>query len=302
MTAKFAGGFCFGLNVRVVDIFLGFGFAHIDSVVGFHNEVRLILLCSARPVYVKLIRHRTNPFKDFIVGFEYEREIKLGRAVETIFGIVGFFEANIHKFNNGGFLSRYRLVKIHCAPVVNNNRLIEDFGKWEYLVDFERSRNNAVMYFHLFVDVIGKILPVSMNSLVQLIISNAGCIIPDSGNSLIDELIKQVRNFIIIYIVEVNKRGNQLLHCRTLRASRLSGKYLKVGGIMQSLTDYFTMKLIKVVSVCSVEVEVIEYGFYFLLFHNNAWYFNDILFIVFNYNVYNFVNLSNLFGCVLFRE
>ena len=111
-TTELAGGFSLGLYVGVVDIFLGFGFAHIDSVCSFHNEVWLIFLCAARPIYVELIGHRTNPFEDFIVGFEYERKIKLGRTVETIFGIIGFFEAYIHKFYNGRFLGRYRLVKI----------------------------------------------------------------------------------------------------------------------------------------------------------------------------------------------
>lgn len=62
------------------------------------------------------------------------------------------------------------------------------------------------------------------------------------------------------------------------------------------------MKFIEVVTNCSVEVKVIEYGFHFLLFYDNTRYFNNILFIVLNHNVYNFVDLSDLFGCVLFRK
>ena len=77
-TAELTGGFCLGLHVRVIYIFLGLGFAHIDSVGGFHNEVRLLLLRSTRPIYVELIRHGTNPFEDIVVCFEYESEIKFG--------------------------------------------------------------------------------------------------------------------------------------------------------------------------------------------------------------------------------
>lgn len=100
-TAELAGGFCFGLHVSVIDIFLGFGFAHIDSIGGFHDEVRLIFFRSARPVYVELIRYGANPFKHLVVGFENKRKVKLGGTVETIFCVVGFFEAYIYKLNNG---------------------------------------------------------------------------------------------------------------------------------------------------------------------------------------------------------
>ena len=71
-TTKFAGGVGFSQYVRIIDIFLRFSFAHIDSFGCFHNEIRLVFLCSARPVNIKLVGNRANPFKNFVIGFEDE--------------------------------------------------------------------------------------------------------------------------------------------------------------------------------------------------------------------------------------
>lgn len=77
-TAEFASGFCFGLHISVTNIFLRFGFAHIDGVSRFYDKVHFIFVCAIRPVYVKLTRYWPNPFENFIIGFKYEREVKLG--------------------------------------------------------------------------------------------------------------------------------------------------------------------------------------------------------------------------------
>lgn len=93
--------------------------------------------------------------------------------------------------------------------------LVEDFREREHLIDLELSRNNAVVVFHLLIDVIGKTLFESMNTFVQIIIRDAGSIITDSIDSLTDQFIQQVGYFIVINIVIVDKRCDKLLDGRS---------------------------------------------------------------------------------------
>ena len=125
-TAELAGGFCLSLHIRIVDIFLSLGLAHIDSVGGFHNEVRLIFFRPVRPVNTELIRYRTNPFQNLIVCFEYESKVKLGGAIKPISCIIRFPKAHIHEFDNSRFLSRHWLMKIKHPPVVYNDGLVQN--------------------------------------------------------------------------------------------------------------------------------------------------------------------------------
>ena len=50
-----------------------------DSVSSFNNEVGFVLSCTTRPIDIKLIRNRANPFEDFIVGFEASKTATVER-------------------------------------------------------------------------------------------------------------------------------------------------------------------------------------------------------------------------------
>ncbi len=47
-------------------------------------------------------------------------------------------------------------MKIQSIPIVDNDVLVEEFGEWKYFIDFELSRNYAVVFFHLLINVVGE--------------------------------------------------------------------------------------------------------------------------------------------------
>ena len=98
-TAELSCSFGFGENIRIIHILFSFGFAHIDCVCGFYDEVRLIAFCSIGPVDIELVRHRANPFQYLIARLKHNSKVKFRRTIEAIFGVVGFFEAYIYKFD-----------------------------------------------------------------------------------------------------------------------------------------------------------------------------------------------------------
>ena len=93
------------------------------------------------------------------------------------------------------------------------------------------------MFFHLFIDIVGEVLFESVYTLVQIIVGNTGGIAAYCIDGLADKFIQQVRNFVVVYIVEVDKRCYELFNGRTLGATRFPCENLEVGGISKTLTD-----------------------------------------------------------------
>ena len=67
--------------------------------------------------------------------------------------------------------------------------------------------------------------------------------------SLPDKLIQQIRNLIVINIVEVDKRCYQLLDGRHPGTTGSTGDNLEFRGIMQALADYFTSQFFEITTV-----------------------------------------------------
>ena len=70
--------------------------------------------------------------------------------------------------------------------------LILNFRERKHFIDSELSRNNAVVFFHLLINVVGKTLFESIYTFVQIIVGDAGSIVTDGRHGLTDKFIKQV--------------------------------------------------------------------------------------------------------------
>ncbi len=158
------------------------------------------------------------------------------------------------------------------------------------------------MFFHLLIDVVGKTLFKCMDALVQVIFSYIGRVTANCINSLPDKLIQQIRNLIVINIVEVDKRCYQLLDGRHPGTAGSTGDNLEFRGIMQALADYFTSQFFEIITGRCIKIKVLEYSLYILLLNDNPRNLDNIVPVVLDYNIYYLINLGNLFGSLLFGE
>ena len=62
------------------------------------------------------------------------------------------------------------------------------------------------------------------------------------------------------------------------------------------------MQFIEIIAVGGVKVEILKDSLDVLLFNNDARYLDNIIFVVLDNNIDNFIDLCNLFGGILFGE
>lgn len=84
------GSFLFCLHIFIGNIFKGFCFYHVNTFRCFDYEIRFIAFGSIGPIYVELVRCRSQPPQYIIIRLQHIRKIELGFAVELTLRIIYF--------------------------------------------------------------------------------------------------------------------------------------------------------------------------------------------------------------------